>query len=140
MFRPHRCETASWPSACKVAERRSGAVTSRARQVLRFVEVHKPADKQVEAAVVVIVKPHRACGPSCSGDASFLGYIGEGAVPIVVIQDASAVLGDVQIRKAVSVVVAHSHALAVAATSHTGLLSYVGKSSVTIVSVQSIAQ
>src|ERR1700756_1015530 len=99
---------------------------------LGFVEVDEAADEEVEAAIVVVVEPDRARGPSGSGHAGLFGYVGEGAVAIVAIEDAFAVLGDVEIGKAVAVVVAHGHALTEAACAHAGFLRYISESSVAI--------
>ena len=73
----------------------AGAVAGRTGQILGFVKVDEAADKQIEAAVVVIVEPNRARRPSWRGHTGFLGHIGESAVAIVVIQNALAILRDV---------------------------------------------
>ena len=56
---------------------------------MRFAEVDEAADEQIEAAIVVIVEPDRAGGPSRRRYARFLRHIGESAVAIVVIENAS---------------------------------------------------
>ncbi len=118
----------------------SGAVAGGTGQVLRFVKVHESADKQVEASVIVVVEPNCTGRPSRRSDAGFFGHIGESAVAVVVIEDASTILSDVQIGKAVSIVVAHGYALAITTGGHASLLGYVRKGSIAIVSIQSIAQ
>src|SRR5258708_10465657 len=104
--------------------------------MFRFGEIDEAANEEVQFAVVVIVKPDRAGGPaggSCSG---LLGHIGEGAIAIVVVQDAAAVLRDVQIRKAVAIVISDGGAHAVAAASDAGLVGDVGEGSIAIVAVK----
>ena len=92
-----------------------------------FGELHELADEQIEPAVVVVIEPDRAGGPSRRGHAGFFGHVGKSAVAVVVIENASAVLRYVQIRKAVAIVVADRDTLAVAAGRDSGLLGHVGE-------------
>ena len=108
--------------------------------VQRLGELHKLADEQIQPPIVVVVKPDRAGGPSRRGYAGFLGHIGKGAIAVVVIQDASAVLRNVQIRKAVAIVVADGHALAISAGRDAGFLGHIGEGAVAIVAIESVAQ
>ena len=118
------------------------AVLVRLPQNLFFdlAEIHEPADEQVEAAVVVVVEPDGAGGPAGSGDAGFLGHVGERAVAVVVIEDAAAVLRDVEVGEAVAVVVADRDAHAVAAAGDAGLFGHVGECAVAIVAIERVAQ
>src|SRR2546430_16498127 len=104
-----------------------------------FMELGKLADKEVEPAVIVVVKPHRPGAPSGNTDASTLGYISESSVPVVVIKDVSPVLSQVKVGKAVAVVVPHGDAHAVAPR-HTGFLGDVGERAVAIVAIERIAR
>src|SRR5271170_6444641 len=54
--------------------------------MLGLAEVYEAAHEQVELAVVVIVEPHGARGPSGGRDSSLLGYVGEGAVAVVAVE------------------------------------------------------
>jgi hypothetical protein len=57
-----------------------------------FAEIHEPPHEEVEAAIIVIVEPDRARSPSRRRYSRLFGDIREGAIAIVVIQNASAVL------------------------------------------------
>src|SRR5260370_24868141 len=67
-------------------------LTVAAELVLGLVEIHKPADKEVEFSVVVVVKPNRTRCPALGGQPSFPGHIGERAVTVVVVQNDPVVL------------------------------------------------
>ena len=108
--------------------------------VLRFAEIHEPADEKIEPAIIVVVEPDRTGCPSRSRDASLHRDIRKSTVAIVVIQNAVAVLRDVHVGKAIAVVVADRHALPIAARRDPGFFGNVGESSVAIVAVESIAQ
>ncbi len=103
-------------------------------------ELHKLADEQVQPAIVVVIEPDGAGGPSWRGYAGFLGHIGKSAVAIVVVQDAFAVLRDVQVGEAVAIVVADCHALAVPAGCHSRLLGHVGERAIAIIAIERVAQ
>src|SRR4029077_2415760 len=81
--------------------------TVAAKLVLLFAKVHKAAYEQVEAAVIVVVEPNRAASPTGRADTGFLRDVGKSSVAVVVIQNASSVLGHVEIGEAVVIVVAH---------------------------------
>ena len=71
-------------------------------------------DNEIEPAVLVVIKPARAGGPSAFiGDAGFGGDVGESSVTVVVVENRAAVAGDVEIGVAVVVVIADGNALAV---------------------------
>src|SRR5260370_38514038 len=102
--------------------------------------IHKAADKQIQASVVVVIKPVVARGPSGHRQAGFVRYVGERSVAIVLIQNAAAVCGHEQVGVAVVIVIAHGHAHAERrARGHARLLGDIRKSSVTIVLVQRVA-
>jgi hypothetical protein len=105
-----------------------------------FVEIDVPADEQVESAVVVIIEPDRACRPAGRGDTRLSAHIGEGAVAIIVIQDATAVAGDEQVRKAIAVIVSYGDALRIASSADAGLFGDVRKSTVAVVLIKGVAQ
>src|SRR5689334_19435306 len=100
------------------------------------VERYELADKQIELAVVVVIKPYGARSPAWRCNTSLLRDVGESAIGIIVIENAAPVLGHVKIREAIAIVVADRYALAVATSGNTGLLGDVGKSPVAIVPVQ----
>ncbi len=109
-------------------------------KVFGFAEFDEVADKQIQPSVVVVVEPHRARGPSGSRDAGLFRNVSEGSVAVVVIQNASSILGHVQIGKAVAVIVAHGDTLPVAAGRDAGLLRDVGEGSISIVAIERVAQ
>src|SRR5579863_6449727 len=99
-------------------------------------------DHQIQPAILVVIKPPGASGPSALvGHASLGGDIGEGAVAIVVIQDGAAVAGDVNVWVAVVVVVTDGHALAVMSfAADPGFLCYVGERTIAVVMIKRGAQ
>src|SRR6185369_4040591 len=87
-----------------------------------FIEVYEAADEKVEASIVVVVEPYCARRPPGSGNARFFRDVSEGSVPIVVIEDASSVLGYVDIGEAVAIVVADGGAHSVAVSRNARLI------------------
>ena len=63
-----------------------------ARFVQLFAEIRELADKKIEAAIVVIIEPDSAGGPSRRSYPRLFGDVGERAIAVVVIQNAAAVL------------------------------------------------
>ena len=117
----------------------SGAFVA-AENVLGFIKISEPADKQIEFAVVVVVKPNGARRPAGRGDAGFFGDVGEGAVSVVAVKNAAAILGDVQIGKTVAVVVTDSDTHTVAASGDAGFFGDVGESSIAVILIECVAQ
>src|SRR5580692_5643100 len=118
----------------------SRLVVSGTGQVLGFVKLHKAADKQIQAPVIVIIEPDSARRPSRSGNPSLLGNVRKSAIAVVVIKNASAVLGHVDIRKAISVVIANGHSLPITPCRYPGFLCYIGECAIAIVAVESIPE
>src|ERR1700691_5528439 len=104
------------------------------------VEIHEAADEEIEAAVVVVIKPDGAAAPAGSGDAGFGGDIAESAVAIIVIEDAVRVLRDVEVGETVAIVIADSDAHAVGVTRDAGFFGHVGESAVAIIAIECVAQ
>ena len=82
------------------------AIAAHARAAVATIEValRRPVDvvgdDEIESAVIVVIEPRGArCPPSRVLHACLRGHIGEGAVAIVVIEDAAAVAEDEQVRK-----------------------------------------
>src|SRR6185437_12978269 len=109
-----------------------------AAMVLRFAEIHEAADEKIELSVVVVIEPYRAGGPAWRCDASFVRYIREGAVAIVVIQNAAAILRHVKIGETIGVVVSNSDSHSVAAAGNTGFVGDVGECAVAIVVIECV--
>ena len=106
----------------------------------RLVEFDESADEQIEAAVIVVVEPDGAGGPSRRGDAGFKGDVGKGSVAIVAIEGGPVIAGDKEVGITVSVVVANGDAHAVTGIGHPCLGGDVGEGSVAVVAVKPIAQ
>ena len=96
------------------------------------------ADHEVQEAVLVVVEPASAGGPSIFVGHACLGRdVRESSLAVIVIENGTAVARDVEVRKAVVVKIAHRHALAVVALpADSGFFRDVGKGSVTIVVVE----
>src|SRR5215831_3982801 len=81
------------------------AIGIRAATALQARVIDELRDEQIQLPVIVEVEPHRACGPSRRTDSASQGYIGEGPVAAVVIQDTFLVAGEQQVLVAITVVV-----------------------------------
>src|SRR6266516_3138307 len=73
---------------------------------------HKATDKEVEPAVIVVVKPDRRGGPIGVFKASFGGHISEGPIAIVVVKRVPPIGSDVEVWKSVPIVVCNGDSLA----------------------------
>src|ERR1700683_3553363 len=104
------------------------------------VEIHEAADEQIEAAVIVVIKPDGAAAPAGSGDAGFGGDVAESAVAVIAIEDAVRVLRDVEVGETVGIVIADSDAHAVGVAGDSGFFGYVGESAVAIIAIECVAQ
>src|ERR1700685_1866269 len=109
------------------------------RQVLGLIEIHEAADKQIQPPVIVVIEPDSARRPSWSGDPGLLGNVCKGAVPVVVIQNALAVLRHIEIGKTVTVVIANRHSLPITSSRHPSFFGDVAERAIAIVAVKSIA-
>ena len=78
--------------------------------------------------------------PSRARHAGFRRHVGEGAVSIVVVQNAVGILRDVEVGKAVAVVVANGDAHAVGVSGDAGFLGHIGESAVAIIAIERVAQ
>src|ERR1043166_4577394 len=58
-----------------------------AERVLRLIVKDKARDKEIEFAVVVVIKPGCAGGPPGSRDTGFVCHVSEGAVAVVVVEN-----------------------------------------------------
>src|SRR5580765_4776797 len=73
--------------------------------------VHIICDYEIEAAVVVVIEPCRARGPSARvSDSRSRGHIREGSVTVVAIKNAATISADEQVGKSVVVIVADRYA------------------------------
>src|SRR5580704_10733592 len=117
-----------------------GVLAGAAVLALRLGKLHKLADEQVQLAVIVIVKPDGAGGPSRRAHSGFFRDIGKSAVTVIVVKNVAAVLGDVDILEAVAVIVSNRHALTVSTSANSCLGSHVGKCPVSVIAIQSIAK
>src|SRR6266404_6711127 len=95
-------------------------------------------DDEIEPAIFVIVKPAGAGGPAAFvGDPGFCSDVGEGAVAVVVIEDAAAVPGYVDVGIIVIVEVTDGYALAIMSfASESSFSGDIGEGTVAIVVVQ----
>ncbi len=89
--------------------------------------------EEIEPAIAVVVAPGCAGGPVAEGDAGLLGYVGEGAVVVVVVEPILAEVGDIDVGPAVVVVVSDGHAEAPAIVADAGFLGHVGEGAVVII-------
>src|SRR5580658_7113735 len=116
---------------------------------LRFATINLgswiPSDvarhEQIQQSVVVVVEPARGHRPTViSAQSSPIGYILEGPVAFVAIEDVVVQSGDEQIRETVVVKIAGRHAHGVAVARNARSLGHVGESSVAVIAKQSIPE
>ena len=70
-----------------------GVLAGAAVFALRLGKLHELADKKIQPAVVVVVKPNRAGGPSRRSYPGLFRDIGKSAVAVVVIENAARHIG-----------------------------------------------
>jgi hypothetical protein len=109
-----------------------------AENVLAQGELDKPAHEQVQAAVIVVVKPQRAGRPSGDLHPGRAGHVSKRPVAVVAVKNGPAVGGYKQVRVAVVVVVAHRRPHAERAAGHARPRGDVGKRAVPVVPVQGV--
>ena len=120
-----------------MTERRSGIYTAS----VRHVKLGELANKQIEAAVVVIVEPSGMRTPTARRNASLICDIRESPVPIIAIENVAAALRYIDIGKAVSVVISHGDAHAIAsARPPPSFRCDISESAVAVVAIKRILQ
>src|SRR5690349_9891636 len=65
----------------------------------------KARDKEIEFAVIVIVKPDGAGGPAGRGDSRLISHITESAIAVIAIENIAAITGDVEIDPTIAIVI-----------------------------------
>jgi hypothetical protein len=110
------------------------------RLVQLLAEIDEASHEKVQTAVVVVIEPNSAGPPTGGGHARFLRHVREGAVAVVVVEEAAPVLRDVQIRKTASVVIANRDALSESAGGNPGFFCNVGEGSISVVFVKRVSQ
>src|SRR5207302_6786604 len=104
--------------------------------ILGLIEVDEAADEQIQQAIVVVIKPNRARGPSRRRESCLRGDVSECAIAVIVIENAARILREINIGEPVAVVVAYRHAHPVGVSRNAGFLRYIGEGSITIVAVE----
>jgi hypothetical protein len=97
------------------------------------IVVNVTGNKEVEAAIAIVIAESRSRGPIPERHARFLGNVGERSIMIVVIEAILAEVGDVEIGPAVVVKIAHHRTKPPAIIRYAGLLGDIRKGSVVIV-------
>jgi len=101
-------------------------------------------DKKIEQAVVVVIEPSCGDRPRFSevgnhtGDPRLLGYVGEGAVSIVVQELVVVDAGNVKIDEAIIVIVSDGHSHRIADALQAGLLRYIGEGAIAVVAEEAV--
>ncbi len=93
-------------------------------------------DEKIQLAVVIIIKPHRACGKSLIADPRLSGNVGKPAIAQIMEKMIGPDGGDVNIYIAVVVIVADSAAQSVHFYREAGLPRHIGKRAVLIVVIE----
>src|SRR4029077_7279466 len=81
----------------KNIRRAIGMPVSTTNFVVIGVPLHVAGYEQIKIAIVVVIKEACGNGPAAACNTCFAGYIGEGAIAIVVIENILAIAGDEQI-------------------------------------------
>ena len=111
-----------------------------AELVRSLIELDEPADKQIEAPVIVIVEPKGAGSPSRRDDARLQRDVGKCAIAVVAIKDTAVVAGYEKVGIAVAVVVPDSDAHTVTCVAYSGFYGHVSEGSVAVVPIERVAQ
>src|SRR5712672_1908335 len=111
-----------------------------AKNVQSFLINYKAGNEQVEFAVVVIIKPDGAGGPTRRGDSGFISHISKRAIAVIVIEDIAAITSHVKINPTVAIIVAGGDAHAERAAGHSGFVSHICEGAIVVVVVESIPE
>ena len=105
------------------------------------IPFHVAGDKQIQLAVVVIIKETRRNRPASSTDTRLRGHVSKAAIPVVMVKNVLSIAGDVEVGIAIIIVVADrdSHAVvAVAGFRQASLLGYVSEATVAVLPVEPV--
>src|SRR5260370_14273898 len=105
-----------------------------------LVEIEVIGDKQIELAIPVVVDPGAARAPTrpVRAQSGFPGYVGESAVPIVVVEEVLAPVRDEQILKPIVIVVANTNSGRPTCAEQARFGGYVGEGAVPIILVEPV--
>ena len=103
--------------------------------------VHETAKEQVEAAVIIVVKPDGTGSPTVGGDARFGAHVGKGAIVVIMVKNGGMVIGGYQqVGPAIIVIVANGSPHREHIGGDSRFFRDIGKRAVSIVPVKSAAQ
>ena len=111
-----------------------------AEYVQCLVIVDKAGHEQIQLAVVVIVEPDGAGGPSGCGHTGPVGNVGKSAIAVVVIKNIAPITRDVKIDPAIAVIIGSSYSHAKGATGHACFVGDIRESAIMIIVVQSVLE
>src|SRR5581483_1594846 len=100
--------------------------------------VDEATEKQIEAAVVIVIEPDGTRGPAGSCHSRLRRHIGECAVVVVFVENTFAVSRDEHVRPAIVIEIAHRYAHPEGTARNTCFLCYVRERAVPVVLVQSV--
>ena len=106
-----------------------------AEDIQRLIIINKARDKEIQLAVVVVVKPDCAGGPAGRRRAGLISDVGERRIPIVVVKNISSITCNVEIDVAITVIVSRGGSHTESAPTHTSFFSDVGERPVMIITV-----
>src|SRR5687768_371043 len=111
-----------------------------AQYVQRFVIVDKAGNKQVQFAVVVVIKPDRTSGPTYHAGTRLFCDIGKGRISVVTIQNVAPVTGNVKINPPIGVIVCSRDAHPEGAAGYTCFVSDIRERAVMIVTIERVSE
>src|ERR1700758_3499300 len=97
------------------------------------VVVDVAGDKQVKAAITVVIAPGSAVGPVSQCDSGLLANIRKSAIVVIAIEAVFAEVGDEDVRPAIIVKVADRHTESPAVVGHACLGGHIGERAVVVV-------
>src|SRR5713101_4885242 len=103
-----------------------------------LIEIEVVRNKQIEPAIPVVVDPGAARAPTrpVRAQSGFPGYVGKGAIPIVVVEDVLAPVSDEQILKPIVIVVTDTNSGRPTCAEQARFRGYVGERAVPIILVE----
>ena len=119
---------------------RAGIVVSGVEVAIRGIELHVASDKQVDAAVAIIVEPRGTDRPSVDFHAGLCGDVGKRPIAIVAVKNCFAVAGDEQIDETVVVEVGGNRCGSEYVCGYARLVGDVSENAVTVIAIEMVVR
>ena len=117
---------------------RSGIVIPGIEIAILGIELHVPADEQIDASVAVVIEPGRTDRPAIDVDPGLGRHIRKRTVALVAVQDRAPVAGHEKVDEAVIVKVGCNRRHAIDVRRHAGLVGHVREFAVAVIAIQMV--